>query len=149
VPTTIPEFGRRDPGATYRLRPGSYGIIRDERRNVAIVATPVGIFLPGGGEDPAETPEQALIREAREECGFSVRVLRPIGVADEFVYSAVDQAFYRKRGTFFEAAVEPGPRVEPEPAHELRWVSVDDAFALLSLGSQRWALALAATPARA
>ena len=149
MPTTIPAFGPREPGASYRLRPGSYGIIRDGEGNVAVVLTPVGTFLPGGGEYPGETPEETLRREAREECGFSVRVLRAIGVADEFIYSAAEESFFRKRGTFFEAAVEAGPRVAPEPGHELRWVARDDACALLSLESQRWALVRATNPAPA
>ena len=32
--------------------------------------------FPGGGVDEGETPEQAVVREAREELGMEVRVLR-------------------------------------------------------------------------
>ena len=32
--------------------------------------------LPGGGVEPEETPEEALIREAKEETGFQVRIVR-------------------------------------------------------------------------
>lgn len=35
---------------------------------------------PGGGVDEAETPSQAAIRECKEELGFEVKLICPIGV---------------------------------------------------------------------
>lgn len=35
--------------------------------------------LPGGGIDPAETPEHAVVREILEETGFTVKVDRLVG----------------------------------------------------------------------
>lgn len=38
------------------------------------------LSLPGGGIDPGETPEEAVIREIAEETGFQARVEQLIGV---------------------------------------------------------------------
>jgi 8-oxo-dGTP pyrophosphatase MutT (NUDIX family) len=39
---------------------------------------------PGGGVDQGETPEMAVVRECREELGYSVRVLEELGFVDDF-----------------------------------------------------------------
>lgn len=66
----IPEFGVAVPGADYNLRPGGYIIVRNSQGEVAVISTPQGPFLPGGGQDDGESPAQAAVREASEECGL-------------------------------------------------------------------------------
>jgi 2-phosphosulfolactate phosphatase len=137
---TIPEFGTTAPGAAYVLRPGGYAVIFSAAGEVAAVATPQGLALPGGGQDGEEPPEGAAVREVAEECGLRVRLGDCIGVADELVCDADERTGYRKRCTFFLAEVldRPGPG---EPDHELVWLSPRDAVARLRHESQRWAVA--------
>jgi 8-oxo-dGTP pyrophosphatase MutT (NUDIX family) len=85
------------PGATYVLRPGGYVVIFRSGGKVAVVSTPKGLFLPGGGQVPGESPEDAAIREAKEEYGLNVSLGRIIGVADELVFDAEEATHYRKR----------------------------------------------------
>ena len=70
--TSIPEFGLAPPGYPCELRPGAYGVLRDGSGRIAVVLTPAGVFLPGGGQEPGEPPEQALRREFAEECGLFI-----------------------------------------------------------------------------
>jgi 8-oxo-dGTP pyrophosphatase MutT (NUDIX family) len=56
-------------------------IFSDDRTRVLVIQrndVPIWV-LPGGGIDPGETPEKAVIREVLEETGLSVRIRRKVG----------------------------------------------------------------------
>jgi 8-oxo-dGTP diphosphatase len=133
------EFGAVVPGATYIRRPGGYAVICNTDNEVAVVSTRLGLFLPGGGQVDSETPEQAAVREAYEECGLRIRLLSRLGTADELVFAADEATYYRKRCTFFNAGVV---RQEGrwEAGHELLWITPEEAAARLRHESQRWAV---------
>jgi 8-oxo-dGTP diphosphatase len=138
----ILQFGDASPGVTYRLRPGGYAIIRDGSRRVALVSTKQGLFLPGGGQEAGETPEEAAIREVHEECGFRIRIISAVGVADEMAFSTLYGEHYRKRCTFFVAALmDHDPSRMPD--HDVVWMTEEEAAARLSHASQRWAIDIA------
>src|SRR5262245_54693166 len=101
----IPVFGEMVPGRPYVLRPGGYAVIRREPGEVGIVQTPDGFFLIGGGLEGDESPEQALLREAQEECGLVLRIASIIGCADELVFAEREQTYFRRSGTFFRADI--------------------------------------------
>jgi ADP-ribose pyrophosphatase YjhB (NUDIX family) len=145
--TAIPEFGSATPGAVYILRPGGYVVIFRTGGDVAVVSTPRGLALPGGGQDHGESAADAALREAHEECGLRIALGRCVGVADELVFAADEGKHYRKRCTFFLAAVV-GRSGAGEPDHELVWLSPADAIARLQHESQRWAVAEAGRLAR-
>lgn len=135
----IPEFGLDPAEAEYSLRPGGYAVIFSRVGEVAIVSTPNGLFLPGGGQDSGESPEAAVVREAREECGLRISLGGRIGVADELVFAAEEGIHHRKRCVFFLAEI-----IEQlgagEPDHELIWLAPEAAAARLRHASQRWAV---------
>ena len=136
----IPEFGTPVPGIHPVLRPGGYAVLFNAAGEVAVVSTPLGLALPGGGQEDGESPEAAAVREVEEECGLRVVLGQRIGVADEVVFAADEGKHYRKRCTFFlgEIIARSGAG---EPDHELRWLRPPEAMALLLHGSQRWAVA--------
>ncbi|HEV2664010.1 MAG TPA: NUDIX domain-containing protein [Blastocatellia bacterium] len=138
----IPEFGTAASGAEYLLRPGGYAVIFNGAGAVAVVSTPRGLFLPGGGQEFAESPEEAAIREAREECGLHISLGGHIGVADELVFAEGEGAHYRKRCVFFFAEIVEELGVG-EPDHELAWLASDAAVRELRHESQRWAVSKA------
>ncbi len=133
-------FGTLVDGANYTLRPGGYAVIRRSTGEIAVVTTPCGCFLPGGGQELGETPEQAAIREAREECGLKVRIGSLIGVADQLVHAADEAAYFRKRCSFFLAEVITSEVHGSETDHVLSWLTPEDAVRRLSHESQQWAV---------
>jgi len=121
MPEDIPEFGARLAGADYILRPGGYAVVSNEAGEIAVVRTPKGYFLPGGGQEESETLEQAAIRETFEECGLQIEITGSLGTADELVFKASQSAHYRKRCTFFSARVV-GHDGDCEADHLLVWM---------------------------
>jgi 8-oxo-dGTP pyrophosphatase MutT (NUDIX family) len=132
-------FGIAAPGADYILRPGGYAIFFNAAREVAIVSTPSGLVVPGGGQNEGERPEDAAVREVEEECGLRILLGRRLGIVDELVFAADEGKHYRKRCTFFLAEVmSASGRAEAD--HELLWMSPRDAAAKVHHASQRWAV---------
>jgi len=135
------QFGSRVPGQPYVLRPSAYVVLRDTAGRVALVRTPVGVFLPGGGQHPGESPEDAARREVAEECGLEIELTERLGVADQFAYSKEETAYFQKRSTFFGARrIGPTPQLERD--HETAWLSDDAARRELSHESHGWAIGL-------
>lgn len=128
-------------GCVYRVRPSAYAVVRDEDARIAVVRAIRGWFLPGGGVDAGETAEQAVEREAREECGFVIQLRGIVGNATEIVHSPAGNSGVDKVSVFFDAVVT-GRVPATEPDHELVWLSSADAIARLSHKSHRWAVAL-------
>lgn len=135
----IPEFGAAVPGKDYILRPGGYVIVRNLQGEVAIVSTPQGFFLPGGGQEDGESSAQAAVREANEECGLLVRLKGLLGTADELVFAPLEEKYYRKRSSFFSAELI-GRETGVEVDHRLMWMRVEEAVTRLSHKSQTWAV---------
>jgi RimJ/RimL family protein N-acetyltransferase/8-oxo-dGTP pyrophosphatase MutT (NUDIX family) len=140
-PKPHPQYGRRIPGRTYIVRPGSYAIIQNDAGQFAIVQTAGGIGLPGGGADSAESSEQTLHRELLEETGRRILIHTQIDQSIEFVHSTREGDF-EKRCTFFHASFDlSAPPSPPEPGTQILWLSAQDAIAVLTHESHRWAVA--------
>jgi 8-oxo-dGTP diphosphatase len=135
----IPEFGVADPGADYVLRPGGYLVVRNSRCEIAVISTPRGFFLPGGGREGSESPAQTAVREADEECGLRVQLGELLGMADELIFDASEKKFYRKRCVFFSAQFVRRNGVGEED-HQLMWMTAEEAVSRLSHESQIWAM---------
>jgi len=75
---------------------------------------------PGGKLEPGETPEEAVVREVREETGLSVRDLRLRAVCSE----TGEDPNYNWLLFIFQAGAYDG-RLTPSDEGELRWVPID------------------------
>lgn len=136
----VPVFGAPPAGGAV-VRPSAYGVVTDASMCVATVRTPQGLYLPGGGIEPGESADEAVVRELAEECGFRVRVGAWSIRAVDFVYSATELTHFEKRSTFVEVHRTGPGTAATEVDHELQWVSVNDAVARLAHASHRWAVA--------
>jgi 8-oxo-dGTP diphosphatase len=135
----LPTFGARVAGEVYVVRPSAYAVIPNEKGDVATVLTPLGPFLPGGGIEAGETPEEAVVREAREECGLLVRTDGEIARAIQFSYSKTERCYFEKRIVFLRAIVE-GTTAALEEDHELVWLPPATAAARMWHESHGWVL---------
>ncbi len=135
----MPVFGERVEGCPYIVRPSAYALITNADGELAIVLTPRGGFLPGGGIDEGEDDGAAVAREAREECGFIVRPVAEVARAVEIVYSAGEGACFEKRSTFIDATLVDVVSTG-EGDHRLVWLEPAAAIEHLAHESHRWAV---------
>jgi 8-oxo-dGTP diphosphatase len=117
-----------------RQRLAAYALVFDDAGRVLLSREPDGRgrlparwLLPGGGVEPGEHPEQAVIREVREETGMGVRV----GALRE-VLSDVSRVGRRRRRLhtvrlIYRATVLPGEPSAPErPSDCARWCTAPE-----------------------
>lgn len=133
----VPVFGAIVEGCPYIVRPSAYALIADASARIAVVRTPRGCYLPGGGIDAGESAEQAVAREAAEECGLLVEACSRVGSAVEIVGSVSENACFEKRSIFIEARVV-GNALSVEEDHELLWLQPAQALDVLAPASHRW-----------
>ena len=136
----VPQFGARSSNRDYVPRPSAYVVLRNEGGLVAVVHTPKGVFLPGGGQDLGESPERAALREVEEECGLQAELNTCLGVAEQFVDAEAEGAYFAKRSTFYRARTV-GSTIVTELDHELAWLSSEEAEQRLTHSSHSWAVA--------
>ena len=138
--TNIREFGTRLDGKKYIDRPGVYAVIEDNHKQIAVIETSNGYFLPGGGVDSGETEVEALKREIIEEIGYQVLELAEIGEAVEYIKAHTDGKYYRIHSRFYKVQIDSKIGEGLEKDHRLVWLRQGDALKLLMRQSQVWAI---------
>lgn len=77
-----------------RWRPSAYGIVVCEGK-ILLTEQNNKFGLPGGGIEFGETPEQAVIREIKEETGFEARSPQLVEIlTDYFSYTDGDDLYH-------------------------------------------------------
>lgn len=136
----VPIFGVEEPGRKYVERLGAYGFLRDAGGLLALVRTPMGLFLPGGGAEAGESLVAALHREILEEIGLAVVKEKLVAQAIQFHRSSYYQEYFKKVGSFYLIEVRALSPVVLQKEHELEWHPVTEAASMLSQEFQRWAV---------
>lgn len=94
--------------------------------------------LPKGLVESAESPEEAAIREVKEETGLEGRIIRKLGDVEYWFYSPRDRARVHKIVHFFLMECT-GGNIEKHDweVREVRWFSLNEAKAVLAYKGER------------
>lgn len=102
--------------------------------------------LPKGLIDEGETPEQAALREVREESGVDAELVAPIETIDYWYFAdrSGRRVRYHKSVHFYLMRFV-GGQVEDHDneVEESRWVDIDDAVGMLAFKSEKEVVAKA------
>ncbi len=146
--TTHADASARPP-VTVQISAGGVAFRREEGR-VEVALISVGARrrwqLPKGHVDPGESPEQAAIREVREEAGVACELVEPLGKV-EYWFVATEQGRrvrFHKFVHFFLLAYQAGDVADHDhEVHEARWMHVDEALRRLAFDNEREVMARA------
>ncbi|MEV0585953.1 NUDIX domain-containing protein [Nonomuraea sp. NPDC050310] len=126
---------RAEVGSRLLLLPAVTGMVFDSYGRLLVARhEDLGFWAPpGGGVDPDEVPEEAIVRELAEEVGLEVEVRGLIGVfgGPEFrtVYPNGHECAY-VNAVYALAVVGGTPTPDMEEITEVRWVGEEEASGL-------------------
>ncbi len=128
--------------AASRARPDKHftatGFLVRDGRVLLLHHRKLDMWLPFGGHiDPGEDPDQALLREAREETGFEVEILGDrvefeqedvIALArpETILLELIEPGHYHVDLIYFVRPVGGAQRLASQEHHALRWFTWDD-----------------------
>jgi 8-oxo-dGTP pyrophosphatase MutT (NUDIX family) len=96
--------------------------------------------LPKGMIDAGETPEQAALREVREEAGIETEVIEPIDRTEYWFIAQRDgvrRRFHKHVHWFLMRYIAGDVADHDHEVAEARWVSVDEALEKLVFKNER------------
>ena len=120
-----PVFGTPPAGVMCYPRRAAYAVISNSSGGVAAIRVALldgtsKYWLPGGGMQPNEFPEDAVVREVREELGRDIYMHGRVGQAVQFFYAATEERWYEMTAIFIRARFENEAAVSAE--YELQWL---------------------------
>ena len=130
-------FGTHVDGHTYHARRAVYAVIRDSDSRVAAVRYRGKLFLPGGGIEVGESPEQALVREVAEECAQRLHIAEKIGEELQYFYASSEDTYFAMHTIFYTGTFlgqTPG-----QAEYSVVWVLPDDTVPFFH-ASHVWAV---------
>jgi 8-oxo-dGTP diphosphatase len=137
-----PEFGELPSGTRADSRRAAYVVIGDDKGRVAVVrgggSRRESYWLPGGGSEAGESPEDTIEREVTEELGRQVRVVARLGAAVQVFFAEDEKRWFRMEATFFEGELGGDSRAAAE--NEMEWVEPEAACRGFFHACHAWAV---------
>jgi 8-oxo-dGTP diphosphatase len=125
-------------------------VFRRRRGRVEVALISVGEQgrwqLPKGLVGRGESPEEAALREVREETGLACRIVAPLETVEYWYFSkgVRERVRFHKHVHFFLMSYEAGDvRDHDDEVNEARWVDAEEAAGMLAFKGERKVLAQA------
>jgi len=138
------QFGKLEPGVSYRDRPAAFGIAPRAGRIALVKVTAedgrTWFDLPGGALDPGEDDAQAVVREFGEETGLRIRPGALVARASQRFRLNDGEPVNNRSGHYLVEIIGEDPALKIEDDHELVWVAPDEAARRLRHDSHAWAV---------
>ena len=117
-------------GKTAALAPGATAVIFDQAREKVLLTRREDNgrwCLPGGGMDPGESIAETCVREALEETGLEVRVIRLVGIytSPDMIIKYADGNRKQPVAFTFEVEVTGGELTLSDETTEFGYFAVD------------------------
>jgi 8-oxo-dGTP diphosphatase len=107
----------------YRPRQAVYACLVDAALRVACVRSDFGLlYLPGGGMEAGETPQEALARELREEIGHRLERATEIGCLRELYTTPNGQKHYDQTSRYYRVETAAVPAWSEAAETTLLWI---------------------------
>lgn len=120
----------------YKHRNAVRVIIFDTENRIAIVHAKINEYyeLPGGGVEPNETLEEGALREAKEEAGCDIKIIKKIGVVKEYLK---DKKLINETLCFKAAIISNKFELnlnqdEIDEGKDIMWVDIQEAIKLIN-----------------
>ena len=127
---TIAAFGQKKEGVEYSNRYGVYAVIpNQEKDKIILVQAPI---------EAGENHLSALERELIEELGFTAKVGKYYGQADEYFYSRHRDRYFYNPAYIYEITSFEKSQKPLEDFNQLAWFPIDEAIEKLKRGSHKW-----------
>ena len=92
--------------------------------------------LPKGTPSDGETPEQTALREVSEETGLEVHIVEPVG-AIEYFFTQDGVRIHKTVHYFLMEPIGGDLADRDNEFDDVQWVSLDEAWELLSFPTER------------
>lgn len=131
IKTFNPENATPEEVATYQKRQSTRAIAFDSNGDIALIySEKLGYYtLPGGTIDPGETPDQAIVRECKEEIGCVVEIEKLLGSVIEVRknHGKIGEVIGYIVNVIGEKGIPELMDDEIEEGFVVKWVSPDEA----------------------